>query len=563
LIRAEPNWHHSRNLYLSSSGGRSVPSVFFKSIFASLSLTLFQSPTFFSSSSSSSFSSLQEIIKKDKLYNTEYLNDKLYLHYKGFRKIQNLEKYTGLKVLWLEGNGLDKIEGLENQAALRTLYLQENIISKIENLEANVLLDTLNLSKNFVTRIENLSHCKSLHTLILSNNNLKNADSLAGAADIPELQALDVQSCKIDEEDPSLILDILASCKELKVLYLKGNDVVKRIRNYRKMVISTCKELRYLDDRPVFDDERRRCDRWRTVFDETGGDVDKAMEAEREEITAIREEKKAREERAFKQFEVMVREGQKVKEANREAERKKNGGELDGAKSMVSTDAKKFGRDGATVDENVPDGGKFMHLVDRDRDENNTNPFSGEPIVPAEESDLVRDARNERWGPGSEQRVLSSNVDVSSEAPPPPPPPGASGGGGDIWGADEVMTEEAKEEAEIEARYTREAGDKASWEKGEDGNGNAAASMDSKMAAELAMLQAKGEATTAGKIKENEARMEQEREFKNGGVTMPPPAPPSSAVLKEIGGSSQVGVGGAWPVKGAEAASRTDFEELD
>jgi hypothetical protein len=48
--------------------------------------------------------SLKEIIKKDKQYQTAELNDKLYLHYKGFRKIENLEAYTGLKVLWLEGN---------------------------------------------------------------------------------------------------------------------------------------------------------------------------------------------------------------------------------------------------------------------------------------------------------------------------------------------------------------------------------------------------------------------------------------------------------------------------
>lgn len=41
-------------------------------------------------------------------YITKYLNDKLYLHYKGFRKIENMNEFTGLKVLYIEGNALEK-----------------------------------------------------------------------------------------------------------------------------------------------------------------------------------------------------------------------------------------------------------------------------------------------------------------------------------------------------------------------------------------------------------------------------------------------------------------------
>jgi dynein assembly factor 1 len=46
-------------------------------------------------------------------YRTKELNDKLYLHYKGFRKIEGLEEFTSLKCLYLEGNGFSKIEGLD------------------------------------------------------------------------------------------------------------------------------------------------------------------------------------------------------------------------------------------------------------------------------------------------------------------------------------------------------------------------------------------------------------------------------------------------------------------
>ena len=77
---------------------------------------------------------LKKLCKEQKLYTTPSINDKLYLHYKGFSKIQNLEEYTGLKAIWLEGNGLLKIEGLESQALLRTIYLQENIIESIDGL---------------------------------------------------------------------------------------------------------------------------------------------------------------------------------------------------------------------------------------------------------------------------------------------------------------------------------------------------------------------------------------------------------------------------------------------
>ena len=46
---------------------------------------------------------LKKLLKTDfkHYYTTPYLTDSLYLHYKGFQKIENLEEFTGLKVIFI------------------------------------------------------------------------------------------------------------------------------------------------------------------------------------------------------------------------------------------------------------------------------------------------------------------------------------------------------------------------------------------------------------------------------------------------------------------------------
>lgn len=84
----------------------------------------------------------------------------------------------------------------------------------------------------------------------------------------------------------------------LGVLYLQGNPCVKKIQHYRKVVIARIPTLKYLDDRPVFDDERLRCEAWYAAFTAEGLTAAKA--AEKAEMERQRKEKEERDERNFR-----------------------------------------------------------------------------------------------------------------------------------------------------------------------------------------------------------------------------------------------------------------------
>ncbi|KAL1495266.1 hypothetical protein AB1Y20_017126 [Prymnesium parvum] len=244
---------------------------------------------------------LRQLVKEQQLYSTSSLNDKLYLHYRGFARIEGLDEWTGLRALWLEGNGFGEIEGLESLAGLRCLYLQHNCLRKIDNLHHCPLLATLQLSNNMLPRIENLSCLRGLSTLQIANNNLTCADDLRHLLECPSITVLDVQNNRIDEPE---VIEIFESMPQLAVLQCQGNPFIPKVTSYRKTMVSRCKTLSYLDDRPIFNEERMATEAW-----VVGG-----LPAEREERRRQREEKDMAHRRNLQYMMEITRKGREAKE---------------------------------------------------------------------------------------------------------------------------------------------------------------------------------------------------------------------------------------------------------
>ena len=218
-------------------------------------------------------------------YGTPELNDKLYLHFQGFDRIQNLEAYTGLKSLFLEGNGLEDLEGLSACVELRCLFAQQNMVTGIPP-SLPVSLSTLNVSNNNVSHLRNVARLVELQTLQASNCKLKTLESLEELRACATLSTVDLQNNEIDG-DPEAMVGLFASMPKLACLYMQGNPVVSQLRQYRKRMIASIASLAYLDDRPVFPLERRCAEAWAA-----GG-----LDAEKAARKAFKEEEAAKQRR--------------------------------------------------------------------------------------------------------------------------------------------------------------------------------------------------------------------------------------------------------------------------
>lgn len=109
--------------------------------------------------------------------------------------------------------------------------------------------------------------------------------------------------------DPNVVDEILIKMPNLRVLYSNGNEFARKYKNYRKSIIAKIPNLKYLDDRPVFDEDRRRAEAFML-----GG-----IEAEREEIKKIKKEKNDKHWANHEAFQIMINNAREEKRLKAEA----------------------------------------------------------------------------------------------------------------------------------------------------------------------------------------------------------------------------------------------------
>lgn len=239
-------------------------------------------------------SDIKKAIKKHGGYTTPEYNDILYLHYGSFTKIENLDPFINLKALWLNNNAISKIENLGNLKNLTCLYLQQNIISEMSGLEELVNLKVLCLSHNFISKVEGLNGLKNLTNLDLDHNRLRDPSNLSGLLEAHELTCLNLSDNNIESEE---FASIIKELHKLRVLRMGGNMVTRTMDNYRRRLITQNKELKYLDDAPIEEDDRRIAEAW----------AEGGREAELKERKRIKDEKNQKHKKQMKEFKKLQR----------------------------------------------------------------------------------------------------------------------------------------------------------------------------------------------------------------------------------------------------------------
>eukprot|EP00758_Cryptobia_borreli_P014496 Tbor_TRINITY_DN5926_c0_g1::TRINITY_DN5926_c0_g1_i4::g.18997::m.18997 len=200
----------------------------------------------------------------------------------------------------LTENDSDKCNNVDfREAGVNT---KGEIQSTALNIHTVLPPDTVDHITDTVTWIQlknnHLTHCKDLLQLLLFKR-LSSLDLSSNRIGMTSASSVGYPLCSDDSIGGQEILIILENLPELKSLILSGNPCVRQIPFYRKRVIATCQKLVYLDDRPVFSDERRLVNAWAV-----GG-----VDGEKNERQVIRDEQEMMTKLRLADFRRMMRAG--------------------------------------------------------------------------------------------------------------------------------------------------------------------------------------------------------------------------------------------------------------
>ena len=173
------------------------------------------------------------------------------------------------------------------------MFAQQNCLTSLAPLASLPHLDTLNVSANRLQSLDGLDKLPVLTSLQAAGNSLATLDALECLPRCALLSSLDVTHNGLDGDGDAL-LALLATMPALRALYLSaGNPVASAVRPYRKRVVAAARGLVYLDERPVFDAERRGAEAW-----VQGGE--EAERAERDKLAVSAHAKRTRPKTASK-----------------------------------------------------------------------------------------------------------------------------------------------------------------------------------------------------------------------------------------------------------------------
>ncbi|EPY27950.1 hypothetical protein STCU_04754 [Strigomonas culicis] len=136
--------------------------------------------------------------------------------------------------------------------------------------------------------------CSTLRTLNLSNNRLSEFTDVLPLLAYHAITTLDLSNNQLHDGEGLLL--VLEKLPRLLSLRLQGNPLTRTLRRYRQRILSHCKRLVYLDDRPVFEEERRLVTAWAK-----GGDA-----AVNKERACIKAENEAKQQKRLDDFRALL-----------------------------------------------------------------------------------------------------------------------------------------------------------------------------------------------------------------------------------------------------------------